>query len=130
MNKLKYFIPSLIALIITVGSVYAFDGYKKGEKNIDPATFANKQAQMAEMKTKMDAMQQAIDSADYQAWAGLAVGTPMAEKINADNFDRFVEMHRLMKEAKAIGDELGLSQMGHMGYGGHQGLERGPILGQ
>lgn len=62
----------------------------------------------------------AIESGDYNAWKELMGDRPIAEKINADNFAQFVEMHNLMKSgdkeaADAIRSELGLEKNG-MGF--------------
>lgn len=56
-----------------------------------------------------EAIRAALDNNDYSAWLE-AVGkeSQMAEKINADNFERLVEMHDLHEQARAIAEELGI----------------------
>jgi len=60
------------------------------------------------------AMTQAFENNDYQAWKELMQGRGRAsELINEDNFDRFAEAHQLAlegktEEAKQIRQELGL----------------------
>ncbi|MFZ2310261.1 MAG: hypothetical protein WAW11_01835 [Patescibacteria group bacterium] len=88
-----------------------------------------REARRAEMETKRTAVEAAIKANDYNAWVA-AVGTssPMAQKITAANFSRFVEAHNLQTQARAIMTELGLENgegrgMG-MGMGFHQGLEK------
>jgi len=65
-----------------------------------------------------EAMQNAFENHDYEAWKGLMqeVGrVRVVEAINADNFDKFVEAHELasqgkFEEAREIRKELGLGK--------------------
>ncbi len=111
------------------------------KQHIDPA-------KLAEMEAKRAALDKAIESG-YDAWKkfmeenplpnGQKDSNPLLEKITADNFARFAEMHQLrkeaeekMKQADAIGDELGLPRphpgMGgpHEGFGPGKGFRHGP----
>jgi len=54
-----------------------------------------------------EAIKEALDNNDYNAWAELVGDRPVAEKINADNFDRLVEMHELMQ----TGDREGANEI-------------------
>lgn len=90
---------------------------------------ATREARRAEMDTKRTAVEAAIKANDYNAWV-TAVGTssPMAAKITATNFTRFVEAHNLQEQARTIMTELGLENgegrgMG-MGMGFNRGLEK------
>lgn len=74
----------------------------------------------------------AISSGDYQTFK-LLIGdnNKMFEKITAENFDQFVQMHNLMKEgnyteAKVIAEELGLGVgRGMFGERGAKGFNHG-----
>ncbi len=61
-----------------------------------------------------EAVMETIKNNDYDAWAALMAdskyGAKVLEVINADNFGRFVEMHQLREQARAIAEELGLPQ--------------------
>jgi hypothetical protein len=72
---------------------------------------------------RYDAMQDAFLNDDYDAWKKLmsdqmgARKNWMLTKITSDNFPKFAEMHRLMKEgkideARKIRAELGLPERG------------------
>lgn len=62
---------------------------------------------------KREAVQSALDNNDYNAWLE-AVGedSPMADKINEDNFSRLVEAHNLMQQAQEIMEEIGIERPG------------------
>lgn len=67
-----------------------------------------------------EAMTKAFETNDYNAWKNLMTGKGrVIEVINANNFSRFAEAHKLAlegktNEAKAIRSELGLGMgMGH-----------------
>ena len=58
----------------------------------------------------------ALDNNDYTAWSEAVAGSPVADKINEDNFSKLVESHKLMQEgqikfdeAQKIREELGLN---------------------
>ena len=121
MKKLKIALPiAALALLITVGTVYAYQGDTEGTRpNFDPE-------KKAEMQQQKEAVHQAIEDGNYQAWAELVEGRPIAEVINEDNFDRFVEMHQLKKQAKEIVEELGLEKMGKKGRMLHKGAGNHP----
>lgn len=61
----------------------------------------------------MQAMQEVINNKDYNTFSELVKDKPIAEKITQENFDKFIQMHELMKqgdfeEAKKIHEELGI----------------------
>jgi hypothetical protein len=73
-----------------------------------------------------DAMQKAFENNDYNAWKNLSQENNNARvgwkfsKVTPENFPRFSEMHRLMKEGKfdeasRIRAELGLGNRGGKG---------------
>ena len=81
-----------------------------------------REARRAEMEAKREAVRAALEANDYQAWAQ-AVGEDslMLEKINEDNFSRFVEAHNYMEQGRAIMEELGIEK-GVFGKFGHMGM--------
>lgn len=94
--------------------------------NLTAEQQAELQTQRAEQEKLREAqqalIQSALDSGDYQAWLK-AVGTanPLAQKITADNFAKFVEAHKLRQQADQIMSELGLEGQGF----GQMGLDQG-----
>ena len=58
------------------------------------------------------AVMEAVKQCDYDAWYELLTKDDrepkILEYINADNFDRFCEMHEHLAEARVIAEELGL----------------------
>jgi hypothetical protein len=87
-----------------------------------------------------EAMMQAMDNNDYQAWNELMAGRGrVSQVVKADNFARFAEAHRLaqagdVEGADTIRQELGLrtsdgERMG-AGYRGGQGEMEGIGRGQ
>jgi len=102
---------------IVAGGAYAYQGDR---------------AQRGGNSEQHEAMEQALENKDYNAWQELAPDKgKMSELITEENFARFAEMHRLMAEgktdeAKAIGEELGLNNFGPMMGGmmkGGQGMK-------
>lgn len=69
------------------------------------------------------AIQAALDNNDYNAWKTAMGDKPMADKVTAENFTKYVEAHKLMQAgdktgAEAIFKELGISgPKGMMGEG-------------
>lgn len=85
-------------------------------------------------RESMEAARTAIEKNDYNAWKAAVGDNGIAEKINADNFSKLVEAHKLMQdgkydEAKTIREELGLGGAGAMGgmmrKGGRHGMGTG-----
>jgi len=70
-------------------------------------------ARQAEQKTRQTAIESAFNNNDYQAWLS-AVGSdcPLADKINATNFPKLVEAHKLQTQADQIMTDLGIEKMG------------------
>jgi hypothetical protein len=59
------------------------------------------------------AMREAVENNDYDAFVEVIGDKPMSEQITVDNFSQFVEAHELMQSgdmegAKAIFDDLGV----------------------
>lgn len=72
-------------------------------------------------------IQQAIENGDYNSWKELVGDNPITQKIIADNFAQFVEMHQLLKdkkfaEAEQIAQGLGLPEVGPGREGGRHGF--------
>jgi hypothetical protein len=83
-----------------------------------------------------EAMTQAFESNDYQAWKEQMAGRGrVTEVITEENFDRFAEAHRLALEGDTEGAaqirlELGLGTRNGAGQGQGQGLKgQGQRLG-
>jgi len=88
---------------------------------------ARREEHKAQRTEKHEAVQEALDNGDYNAWKE-AVGEncPMLEKINEGNFSRLVEAHELRQEAKSIMEELGVEKDNFgQGRGGHGGSAGG-----
>ena len=88
----------------------------------------DKEIWMAEREAKREEVRAALETGDYNAWVQ-AVGedAPVLEKINADNFSRFVEAHELREQAGSIMEELGfergeLLKRKMSGFHGHGGM--------
>ncbi|RJR26792.1 hypothetical protein C4561_03350 [candidate division WWE3 bacterium] len=127
-KKLIFGLSALIlgaGVFMLPGKVMAYQGdYTQKGPNCDPE--------------RHEAMEQAFENNDYQAWADLMEGRGrVTEVINESNFNRFAEAHRLAEEgnydaADAIRAELGLrtrngertgsGYMRGMGQGRGQGL--------
>ena len=106
MNKTKIILGisalTLVAgALLTTSNVSAYQGdYTQKGPNCTPE--------------RHEAMEQAFENNDYQAWADLMEGKGRVTQVIAqDNFARFSEAHRLAQEgnydaADAIRQELGL----------------------
>jgi len=77
-----------------------------------------------------EAMTQAFENKDYQAWKNLMQGKGrVTQVVNEANFDKFSEAHQLAlegktEEANQIRAELGLGQRNGSGMGQGQGYGR------
>ena len=129
-NKNIYYISvAVIALIITTASVVTIVSAQEGG---DFESKSNKMGKGLVFNEKNhEAMIQALENKDYQAWKELAVNTPLADKITEENFAKFAEANLLMKEgkfeeAKALREELGFNVRLEKGFGDmHQMGQRG-----
>jgi len=106
---------------IVAGATYAYQGDDKSNDKFRGKNFNTEQH---------EAIIEAIDNKDYVTWKELMGDNPITEKINEDNFDKFVEARRLMlegqyEEAKALREELGLQQGGRGFKNGMDGMRRG-----
>jgi len=83
----------------------------------------------AEMEEYRDAIAAAIEDGGFEKWQTLVSekneNSPLLEKITADNFDQFAEMHDLQNQAREIGDELGIGGPGVGMIGGEMGGKMG-----
>jgi len=110
--------------------------------------------QRAEMQEHREAMQNAIESGDYESWKSLMEErvTKLQTRINEENFQKQVEMHeqrgqirelmQQLKEARDSGDEDKITELQEqlkelvpqgfkMGFkmGKHQGMQNCPMAG-
>lgn len=99
MTKKYYLIVALIALIISTASIVTL---AKAEEV--PKKNPNKIFKME----NREAIQKAIENNDYETWKSLVGNQKIAKIITKDNWAKFVEMHKLFKQARAIREELGL----------------------
>ena len=79
--------------------------------------YADMEEKRAEQEEYRDEVQAAIEAGDYDEWKSLVeVQNPDAtalEKITAENFAQYQELHTLRKQAQELADELGVG----FGYG-------------
>jgi len=109
MKKSNFFLTASLAAIIAFTSLSV----------IASADDGGEMPEAGERGEKRIEMQTALESRDYNAFAEVAP-EQLLEKVNADNFDRFLEMHDHMEAAKAIAEELGIEKMGK-----HKGKMKG-----
>jgi hypothetical protein len=132
-SKLFYSIGlPVFAALIVAGATYAAQS-NPGPNSASTAPAGSKLGIMGMMggrgqfnSENSDAVLKAIESNDYDAWKKLMEENSITSKITKDNFARFSEMHKLMKEGKteeanAIRTELGLGQGRGMGMHGKKG---------
>lgn len=102
-------------------------GWQKNMTDEEKAEWQEKiEAMRAERESQREAVIAAIEAGSYSDWVeAMPENSPILEKITADNFARFVEMHNLRQEANAIALELGIDR-GGMGFGqGRGGFDKG-----
>jgi len=112
---------TVVTLVLAAGiaTTYARSG----------AHFTKKGGYSAETQ---EAVKEAFDNHDYQAWLELMQDRPIVDKINGADFTKLVEAHELrqqgdFQEAKTIMKELGVKHPGakmHMKKGLHYSPER------
>lgn len=111
--------------LAVLGAV-AFSGFALGVTN--SAVFAQEAtppSTQAASKPPMAQMHEAIENKDFAAFEVAIKNHPIniiEQKITADNFDKFAQMHELMRagkkdEADKIREELGLPEMPRHGEG-------------
>lgn len=90
------------------------------------------QAMHKASKESRDAIRQAVEKEDYEAFKTAVAGTPLADSVDTEaDFKLFVQAHLLREDgkwekAKKILDELGVkSPQHHFGMGNHQGMKMG-----
>lgn len=100
------------------------------EAEIDRDTMHEIRSAMHEYRMEMrEAVKEAVENSDYEAFQSAIAETPLAEQITSEeDFEQFVEAHELMADgefeaAKEIFAELGIEKKGHKGGfgGGHRG---------
>lgn len=105
MKNSKWFLTASLAAVIAFTSLNlvasANDAQESAADSANPP--------MMQMQQNREAVQAAVESGDYNAFAEVAPDF-LLEKINADNFARFQEMHNHLEQARAIGEELGLER--------------------
>ena len=126
--KKKILIGSSILVVLLITSIAFAQGFNQDKSVRGPMVTPEVHEQIV----------QALETGDYAAWLdahesnNLSVRPEIADLINEENFDRFVEMHSLMQAgdkegAKEIADELGLA--GPMFKQGPRGMGQGPMNG-
>ncbi len=107
---------AIVAITATSASAYRGDPNEKGP-NYSPERY--------------EKMQNVFETGDYDAWVELMNGRGrVTQVVNAENFPRFIEAHKLaldgdLEGAKAIRAELGLGQRNGKGRGQGRGRGRG-----
>lgn len=126
MSKIKNFSVALLCLsLLMVGAVsvsaQAADDSKIQQPHENRPRLQNlSDEELATMKAKHDAVHQAIETADYEAFEKATNGDEKFANITSENFGDLVKAHKLMEEAKAIMESLGLeSPGGQFGHGPH-----------
>lgn len=100
MNKVLKSITLVgLGLVLTASSVSAY----KGDPNVQGPNYTPE---------RHEAMEQAFESNDYQAWKELMGDRPATQRITEENFAKFAQMHELREEgnvdeANQIRAELG-----------------------
>lgn len=116
------------------GGMMNGNGFAQGGRGNATSTAAMI-AQRDAMNAHRDAMNKAIEAGDYTAWKTAMStfsngrGNVMANTITEANFPKFVEMHKLMNQADAIGKEIGLDRDDNFGPGMMGGRGRGGMMG-
>lgn len=98
-------------------------------QNLTETQKADLKIKMATQKTKLEAVQTALDAGNYDNWViamkALNDKSPLLTKITASNFSQYVQANSLSKQAEVIYKTLGLEQ-GGFGPGKMMGGQRGP----
>ena len=107
-------VVALSTMALTAGTASAY----RGDPNVQGPNYTLERHQ---------AMTQAFENNDYQAWKDLMVGKGrVLQVVNESNFSRFAEMHRLMM----AGDVAGAQKIrAELGLGMHYGMSRGQGFG-
>ncbi len=74
-------------LVLTTSAVNAY----RGDANVKGPDYTSE---------RHEAMTQAFESNNYQAWKDAVGDRPMAQRITEDNFGKFAEMRKLRAEGK------------------------------
>lgn len=139
--KTKHLFPALaafavLALAIGAGSALADDNFERGENRLrQHANTELSEEQKSALEEKFSAVDKALEAGDYNAWRAahqaINANCPLFNKINADNFDRYVEAYKLRKQAQEIMSELGLEPVGRgHGFMPGRGQGQGRMMGQ
>jgi hypothetical protein len=93
---------------------------------------ATMEARMASREAEMQAISAALQAGDYNAWLTAVKAEnencPLLETINATNFGRYAEAHKLHLQAQTIMEELGIERPGK-GFGAGAGAGMGGAFG-
>lgn len=126
MNKKLVLAGILLAVIIAIPAITQAAALKaKGQK----LAFGNKAVTADQQKVwsdkqaietaKQTAIIAAMDAGNYDAWvAAVGPNCPMLQKINKDNFSKYLEIYNLEKQIKVKKTELGLEQGAGLGKAG------------
>lgn len=155
-NWLKFGIAALL-LVSLIGSAIAFEsfGNEKVKAALESGDYAawkqamtddfteerfdqmrERQNDMVQNKIKMEEKKAEIDAAmdkGYDTWLAAIGNDPreakLKEKITAENFDKFVAMHKAIESgdhdaAKQLAEELGIERLGGRDPRGPEGRNR------
>lgn len=131
-NSTKMFaitgIISALAMTSVAGTAFTAFAQEEGDQAYDPQV--KEECNRRPGGENMEAMKEAIESGDYDAWVALVSenkrGGEILEKINADNFYLLSEMHQAKvdgdhEKVKEIAEELDIKPR----FKGKKGMKKG-----
>jgi len=112
--------------MIATAATNAASNTEEGERPQRRGNFAERNP---EMEAQREAMHEALEAGDYQAWLEIVSqneNSPFAD-FSEDQFNRLQQVHDLHEEgdheeARELAEELGLERRGHMKKG-HEGMK-------
>ncbi len=119
--KKSYFIAGAamaitLVTVITVGQGVSAHSNTSQDRSFDnhrQFTAEDKAEFIAEKEARREVVRAALEAEDYTAWAAtMDERAPVLEKINEENFPKFVEAHDYMEKARVIFEELDIEKPG------------------
>ena len=113
---MKKLLSILLLSLVTIGGVFAYSGYNADNKELNPNY----------SEERCEAMQNAFENLDYEAWKEIMEQNPRKGKvldvITEENFDIFVQA----REARLAGDdETAKELMASLGLNQGEGPKNG-----